>query len=300
MLDISFIPNTKQDTRIFYAAGSSASTATWQTWIKPRGAKFIQIFCLGGGSPGAGGGANVAATGGNGGGGGGNSGYFRGYYPAFLLPDILYVFVGVGGPGGIGSSTAGNGAAGTQGGLSYVAISPSTNAIGVIAQSGNTNPAVGNPTGAATVAQTAWATTSSPFTLLGIFNIIAGIAGAAQNTGTSALATMLTTPGCGGGSKPANSQTAGGTVVSASAILLTQLDGGAVGGGAGKDGYGSMAPLCGTGGSGGGGNLTGNGGKGGDGWYGCGGAGGGCGLQGGRGGNGGRGGDGLVIITTIF
>ena len=298
MLDISYISNNQKDTQIFYAAGST----NWQTWVKPRGAKFIQIFCLGAGSGGAGGGANVAGTAANAGGGAGNSGYSRCYYPAFLLPDTLYVQVGIGGAGGAGSATAANGAAGVAGGLSYVTIAPATTAVGVIAQSANAAPPVGTATGAATAAQTIWSTATNPFTSLGQLNIIAGLAGAAQNAGISALATTLTTPGCGGGSKPINSQNAGGTLVSSSVVLLTQLDSGVAGGGVGGNGYGSMSPLCGTGGSGGGGNLTGNGGKGGDGWYGCGGAGGGSGLTTGgfRGGNGGRGGDGLVIITTIF
>ena len=297
MLDLFHIPSNTDSTKIFYAQGATG----WQTWEKPRNAKFIQIFCLGGGAGGAGGGLNVAATSGNGGGGGGNSGYSRCLYPAFLLPDNLYIQVGIGGLGGNGSISSGtNGGVGGQAGLSYVAISPSTTAVGVIAQSAGAVPSVGQGTGAATATQTIWATTSNPFTSLGLINIIAGVAGAAQNTGITALATTLTTPGCGGGSKPINSQTAGGTLTPASVILTTQLNGGAVGGGAGGDGYGNMAPLCGTGGSGGGGNLTGAGGKGGDGWYGCGGAGGGCGLSTFTGGKGGKGGDGLVIITTIF
>ena len=44
MLDLSHIPSQQQNTTIFYAQSGS-----WQTWNKPRNAKMIEIFCLGGG-----------------------------------------------------------------------------------------------------------------------------------------------------------------------------------------------------------------------------------------------------------
>jgi hypothetical protein len=46
MLDLSNIPSQQQQTTTFYATGN------WQAWSKPRNAKFIEIFCLGGGAGG--------------------------------------------------------------------------------------------------------------------------------------------------------------------------------------------------------------------------------------------------------
>ena len=66
MLDVSHIPGSNDSTQIFYANG----TTSWQTWQKPRNAKFIQIFCLGSGGGGAGGGLNPAANAANAGAGG--------------------------------------------------------------------------------------------------------------------------------------------------------------------------------------------------------------------------------------
>jgi len=296
MLDISHIPATKSDTQIFYTQGATA----WQTWIKPRGAKLIQIFCLGGGGGGGGGPINVAGSSANGGGGGAASGFMRAQYPAFLLPDNLYVQVGPGGPGGAPASN------GTAGSNSYVAISPNTAAIGLLAvANGATLPGGGASAATAGAVPTIATITSSPFSQLGLYNIVVGLVGlAGGNPGvsTTALATTLVTGGAGGGQKPANSQAAGGSINAASAVLVSTVSGGAAGGGVGSGGYGFISPFCSTGGAGGGGNLTGNGGAGGPGWYGSGGGGGGGGLSTGGflGGRGGKGGDGLVIITTIF
>jgi hypothetical protein len=300
MLDVSHIPGSTNSTQIFYAAGAT----TWQTWQKPRGAKFIQIFCLGGGGGGAGGGLNIAVTTINAGSGGAGAGYSRCIYPTFLLPDTLYVQVGLGGVAGTGSAANNsNGQGGGSGGISYVAITPSTTTSAIIAQSMNVVSPGGNGNGNTTTASqpAAWVFTSNAFAALGIISTTLGIAGVAQNSiGTTALTASLITQGVGGGSKPSNSQNAGGSIFSASVILTNTLPGGVAGGGNGQNGYGSMSPFCGTGGSGGGGNLTGPGGRGGDGYYGCGGGGGGAGFSGSIGGRGGKGGDGLVIITTIF
>ena len=62
MIDVFNIPSQQQQTYTLYATGN------WQTWNKPRGAKMIEIFCLGGGG---GGGHPVLAVGALVGGGGG-------------------------------------------------------------------------------------------------------------------------------------------------------------------------------------------------------------------------------------
>jgi hypothetical protein len=310
MLDLSHIPSQQQQTYTFYATGN------WQTWNKPRNAKMIEIFCLGAGGAGGSGGANVASR--AGGGGGGSAGITRALFPAFLLPDTLYVQPGKGGPLNPGTTTtAGN--TGATGSISYVAIAPTTSATTVLVQSsaaaaGGGLAAATNGTNAGGAAATIWTITSSPFTTLGLVTAIAGVAGGSSANGLSAavtniqaLGSTLVTGGAGGGASN-NTSLVGGSILSASAILTSTVNAGSrsvsPGNGIpGGSGYGSLAPVCGTGGAGGSGasgsNIT--GGSGGDGWYGCGGGGGGIAYPAATniGGNGGRGGDGLVIITVI-
>jgi hypothetical protein len=321
MLDLFHIPSNTDNTKIFYAAGG---TNDWQTWEKPRNAKFIQIFCLGGGASGGSGYRGTATANRTGAGGGGSGGITRALYPAFLLPDTLYVQVGLGGASVAGSTTT-SGSTGTSGGISYVSIASSTSSINILAQSSavtaSGGAAAGNLTiNAGGVAATVWTTGSAPFTSLGILNLIAGVAGGVSTnastfaiTNIQALGSNIVTGGAGGGSTSnvtvgSYFATAGGSIVSASAILINNIPGGLTGsiigaGNPGGSGYGSLSPFCGVGGAGGSGQASGSftAGNGGDGWYGCGGGGGGTSVvTTGTGGNGGKGGDGLVIITTIF
>jgi len=293
MLDLSNIPSQQLQTYTLYATGN------WQTWNKPRNAKFIEIFCVGGGA--GGGVATISVFSKSGGGGGGSGGIVRGLIPAFLLPDTIYILVGKGGTGAITSNTAGG-----SGERSYIALQPSTSEQTLICKSS---------TAAATSAQVAGGAggtisvvSLSAFGNIGLFTAIAGVAASngGANTGgagvsQAALGTNLTTGGAGGGGA---TQTAGvfgvgGSITSASAILTTPVNGGQTVGADGNSGYGTLQPFCGTGGSGGAGRdgSSGAGGNGGNGYYGCGG--------GGAGGSstvvprGGNGGDGLVIITVI-
>ena len=321
MLDVSHIPGSNDSTQIFYANG----TTSWQTWKKPRGAKFIQIFCLGGGASGGSGYRGTAGSTRAGAGGGGSGGIARALYPAFLLPDTLYVQVGVGGASA--QQIAGVGITGNAGGISYVSISPTSSALSVIAQS-STAAALGgasiassttNAGGAAATIWTGGAGASSPFTAMGLITSSVGVAGGIStnaNTGVivnvQALGTNIVTGGGGGGGNNqitvgSYSATSGASIISASLILLNNVPGGLTGsligaGNPGSNGYGSLSPFCGVGGSGGSGQASGSfsAGNGGNGWYGCGGGGGGAAtITTGTGGSGGKGGDGLVIITTI-
>jgi hypothetical protein len=130
MLDLSNIPSKQQQTYTFYATGN------WQTWSKPRNAKMIEIFCLGGG---AGGGSSLLSGSAYGGaGGGGSAGIVRGIVPAFLLPDTLYILVG---KGGSGASTAGQGG---TGGISYIGLQPSTSEQTLICKSSTAGPTGGS------------------------------------------------------------------------------------------------------------------------------------------------------------
>ena len=313
MLDLFHIPSNTDSTKIFYAQGATA----WQTWQKPRNAKFIQIFCLGGGAAGGSGGANVNSRGG--GGGGGSAGFTRALFPAFLLPDILYIQPGNGGPLNPGP-VATLGSTGASGGISYVSLAPTSSAVNILVQSSGAPAAGGaaistNAGNAGGTGAPIWIATSSSFSSLGIISSSAGLNGGISANGLTgavtnvqALGSILITGGGGGGAVNNNSY-AGGSILSASVILTTTVNAGsrsaAIGNGVnGDSGYGSLAPFCGTGGAGGsaasGSNII--GGNGGNGWYGCGGGGGGNAAPAATniGGNGGKGGDGLVIITTIF
>jgi len=315
MLDLFHIPSNTDSTKIFYAISGSNS---WQTWSKPRNAKFIQIFCLGGGAAGGSQGANVSSRAGAGG--GGSAGFTRALFPAFLLPDALYVQPGAGGPLTPGLFATAPGSTGNTGSISYVSIAPTSSAVCVLVQSSGA-PALGgaststNATSAGGTGAPIWVATSSSLSSLGIIVATAGLNGGNSSNGLSgavtniqALGTTIVTGGAGGGASN-NSSLAGGSILSASVILTTTVNAGSrsvsIGNGVnGDSGYGSLAPFCGTGGAGGSG-ASGSGivaGSGGSGWYGCGGGGGGTAYPAtnNTGGNGGKGGDGLVIITTIF
>lgn len=281
MLDLSHIPSQQQQTFTFYSLGAGV----WQTWNKPRNAKFIEIFCLGGGAGGASGGAGGTAR--SGGPSGGAAGIVRGIIPAFLLPDTLYILVGKGGAGGVGNSVPGE-----SGGISYIGLQPSTSEQTLICKSSTTAPS--NSTTAPTISVVAL----SAFGNLGLFTAIAGIGGSNGGNQT-ALATSLVTSGAAGGSKGTGTFTPGANIISASAILTTQVNGGVTDAQNGADGYGTLQPFCGTGGAGGAGSAVTSGGIGGNGFYGCGGGGCGAGLTS-AGHRGGNGGDGLVIITVII
>lgn len=288
MLDLSHIPTQQQQTYILYATGN------WQTWNKPRNAKFIEIFCLGGGAGGAI--QVIGTTARNGGAGGGAGGIVRGIIPAFLLPDTLYILVGKGGAGSTQNNTAGG-----SGGISYIGLQPSTSEQTLICKSSTGTPS--NSTVGATISTVSL----SAFGNLGLFTAIAGVGASSGGTGSPtaggsqvALGTSLVTGGAGGGGKTSVSFSAGGNITSASAVLTTQVSGGSTNAQDGADGYGTLIPFCGTGGAGGAGRQgdSGAGGRGGNGFYGCGGGGvgGGTSVAGTKGGDGG---DGLVIITVI-
>lgn len=102
----------------FSSAGANFDDI-WQTWQKPAGARCVYIIAHGAGSSGAVG-CNTGATGG--GGAGGSSGEMKsGFFPAFMLPDTLYIQIGRGGfqPAVLVSS-----AGCVNGGHTYVATDP--------------------------------------------------------------------------------------------------------------------------------------------------------------------------------
>jgi hypothetical protein len=295
----------------------------WQSWTKPNDAMLIHILCIGGG--GGGGSGRVDSTAGTnkyGGGGGGSAAVTSMYVPAFLIPDTLYIQVGVGGAGGAAQTVnATNGNAGTIGGTSYVALYPlyTGTQYGNLLLSANGGGAGGAGTattgtaGGAAAAITTGAT--SPFYFgLGQFTSTAGQAGTAS--AIAAAPTSLTISGITGGGAagggiqqtPSLNAAAGGAISSPSALIpyLTSLAGGVANSTDASvinSGYAVKKPLMFIGGTGSGAKYataatSKNGGNGA-----IGSGGGGSGAAAGLGGAfvsgaGGKGGDGIVIITS--
>ncbi len=290
MLDLSYFRNSGNvNTQTFTNAGS------WVTWVKPRGAKFVNILCIGGGGGGAGGAVTGVTARGTGGGSGGAGGVVRAYYQASVLPDLLYVYIGAGGSGSLGSSTSTfNPAQNAE--KSNICIIPDASSIAnIVCTSGITSArgAAGNGGGAGeTIATVAGAI----FLNIASFTAIAGAAGVlggAVSAGTSITPISITLAGCGGGA-----QVAGGGYVANGYFPAIPGPLAATGVTAPNGSNGPIITepvLSFMGGTGGAGSTT-TGGRGGDGSYGSGGGGGGGG--GALGGNGGNGGSGIVIITT--
>lgn len=302
MIDMFNLSNPYLNNQIFTAA-----TTQWQTWIKPDKAKMVYIFCIGGGG-GGGGGRTSASNSGCGGGGGASSGIVVATYQASLLPDILYLQVGIGGTGGIANSV------GTAGTISSISYRPDTTAINLLLQSSATAPG-GGGTGSSTIpgtggtVATAWDFTTKINGSLGLVTSSAGQAGA---SGTSSGGSVINitpafsvTGGGGGGSNTAGAGGFNGGSITGTGFLNT-ISSGVINATDtsihGNNGYSTLVinnlPDFFTGGAGGGpGTTVGRaGGKGGNGAYGSGG-GGGASAYSGTGGTGGNGGDGLIIIA---
>jgi len=291
MLDLSYFQNQNSNVQGFFNGG------TWQTWIKPRGAKLVNIICQGSGA-GGGGGFQSASTPRGGGGGGGTGATARLTINANLLPDIFYILPGIGGAGGLGGTTA---TAGTAGQNSFVCLIPNTGSVSnVILRSGTTPATAG---GAGTTAggtlgsaEAISVIANNIFANLGVFIFQAGQTAAAGGTGTGGAATYgnFTTGGGGGGGTSSGTGIGAAGVFPAITAATVNTNG--------KDGIILYKPiLIHVGGMGGGGSSAAgtNGGNGGNGSPGTGGGGGGASSNTGvNAGNGGRGGDGFVIITT--
>jgi hypothetical protein len=298
MLDLSYFQNSGNvNTQTFTTAGS------WATWVKPRGAKFVNIFCMGAGGGGGAGyvtGSAVGTLTRCGGSGGGSGGLVRANFQASLLPDLLYVQCGAGGSGGIISAEGVQGGFGGSGSRSFVGVYPdSTSSSNLVVVSGNV-AAVGGPggfnvNGTGAAGETTASIANAIFLNLGTFISTAGQNGAASNVSNAGSITIaqINSSGAGGASRstfPGGSITGAGPVPTLSGFTNQPSPNGII----------LYKPILAfTGGCGGGFSGAGIGFNGGNGSYGCGGGGGGAGTTLGTG-NGGRGGDGLVIITTSF
>jgi hypothetical protein len=300
MLDLSYFQNSGNvNTQTFTNAGS------WVTWVKPRGAKFVNILCLGSGGGGGGGNTGTGASGGA----GACASHVKAVYQASVLPDILYVQTGIGGTGGAGGAASGSGASGQ---LSYITLIPDTSSISnIVCISGATvagGGTVGTTTGVGGTVPTVATTTNAVFLNLATFTAGVGLVGQAGSTllPTNVSASLFVSSGTvGGGNTTAATARNGASIIGTD--ILPTLPGGAgtavasAVGGNGSNGIIIYKPVLMFYGGTGGGNSKGTGGiagNGGNGAYGCGGGSGGAGTA--SGGAGGKGGDGLIIITTSF
>jgi len=320
MLDLSHLPQTgTAQQQIFYATTPTSGTS-WQTWLKPRGISFVQFFVLGGGGGGGGARGESADTGSGGGAGGGSSAQCSFVFPAWAIPDVLYVSVGAGGGGGTPSTGAVAGGNGGSGQNSYITIYPATTVNYIMCQAnggtGGNGASSATNGGGAVAGGTVTAIASAPLAGLGFpawghaaTNISlagqnSGAGGNAGNSGgaiTLAVTGLVVHAGTGGAGRTSAASQGGGAFNlpsgAAGDVFPPHPIGTAGIGGAGSNGYQAIPKLLlfypGTGGGGGTGAIA--GGLGGAGGYGCGGGGGGAGFPGGAGG---RGGNGLVIATA--
>jgi hypothetical protein len=308
-MDIFNLPDNDANNRIFYPNGTG--TTAWQTWVKPKNAKFIHIQTIGGGGGGGSSPNTGVSTVRGGGGGGGCSSVANGIFIASLLPDILYIKVGAGGVGGI------LGTSGGAGEISYVSVQPNNLRTNVVLANGNSGGGggaggtsfVGGPGGAAGTVLTQNNCGLSYLGAIIFFVGQIGLAGGVTNGTTNSYGSFILPmgPGCGGaGVNGSNTTGTGGGTTGGG--VFPSIPGGSqststpAGDGSGYSSFPSsntnrVLPMFSMGGSGGGSSSLSSGGNGGNGGFGSGGGGGGGGVNApGRGGNGG---DGLVIITCF-
>ncbi len=254
-------------------------------------------MCIGGGGGGGGGyRGGFDTTGAIGGGAGAVS---RALYNASILPDRLYVQVGLGGAGGIGGTNANIiGTTGGSGTRSWVSLQQQAGAIvaqNIVQGSGQTAAAGGtcNPSGGTAAGESAMIQTSGTFLSLSIFIATAGQTSPnpAVNGNVTPLTSQITSAGA----------PFGGSILATSLSPEIPSANNGITAGNGGNGITSWKPFFSTGGASGG-TLAGvNGGNGGNGGIGSGGGGGASASNAGTivAGNGGKGGDGLVVIISF-
>lgn len=268
-------------------------------WVKPRGITNVQITAIGAGGGGGGGGSQPSLTNKGAGGGGASGGLSRVFFPAYLLPDILNIRVGIGGDGGAPQ------VAGSPGGATIVELpnSLSTAASYFLLANGGGGGGLGSNTvqGTRGTPAAVATTASAVYVNLGIFSFDPGYTGSLGGGPTGSPGETLAIGnngfvvmgGCGGGSSGSTSRNNNGGGLTG-AIDIPSIAGGTITTPNGTDGFYRIKYFYSTGGAGGRGNDASPGGNGGNGAPGSGGGGGGAGTTGGTGG---KGGDGLVIIT---
>ena len=167
--------------QIFSQGGSTSD------WVKPQGASFVWFTLIGPGGGGAGWNPGIID------GGGGGSGAVTNFMgPAFLMPDVLRVFVGKGGAAGNSS----NGFVGDATTITYQQKADSGYTLLTAASGlGGTTGGDGGSGGAAF--------TSNYFTAMGFLNSSSGQAGATSGSNITASPTTFLSGGSSGGSNGA-------------------------------------------------------------------------------------------------
>ena len=299
----------RDDMVITVQGNSAAAGSGWDILEVPEWARWCHIFLLGAGGTGGNGvvGANSTAAGG---GGGGSAGQTSLSIPAFLLPRVLYVSVGLGILTAAGVATR-------------VAAFPDTTANNCIALA-NGGGAGGNAAGATAGTAGAGGTIASlgtmplggggvPSFIVGQAGIVGGVAVSSSNLNLPVTG-LIVTGGTGGGGLPAaaTAGTNGGSFTIPAGAFFPPHSGGigaaaaTTPGGSGSHGFSDRDALYyhfgGTGGASSHGTALTTGlvgGLGGEGGIGSGGGGGGGALTGSTQGIGGKGGDGIAIISFI-
>lgn len=291
------------------AVTSDTPTQTWQVWDKPKNAKAVWMTGLGGGGGGAGGGASLNLTAGGCGGGGGSGGVQHSFFMADLLPDRLYIRIGLGGIFGTGQVQGGAASTGgTPGSATYVVSDDRAVTAAFLfllangggagnAGSGASNGSLGSGGAAGAITTATLSPLGMPFFLAGQDAAFVGFDLAFNN--------LIGTGGGSGAAVSALNATAAGSAILNGGLTPT-IPGGLAGGGNGIDGFLFIGdpryPFVTTGGSGGGSNTgaASVGGSGGNAAYGSGGGGGGgVNGAGSTAGNGGNGGGGFLLIQVF-
>jgi len=305
MLDLSHIPNSQQDIKIFYANSGGFG---YQTWQKPRKCNFVYIISIDGGGGGSSGRVATDANATSGLAGGGSGAVTRALIDSKFVPDTLYIKVGKGGKGGAAATVNFNtgGSAEASGVFASSRLSSQGLANPFFSFLGGYTPSSG---GGLTVGTGASATTTSTSyqVTLTTFTSTAGISSAATASSTTPteiqpLASQIVTAGCTGAPITSGSAFNGGSINSSSfSLRIAGGIGDAALGTDGSNGFTSWNPFFSTGGAGGGNAHTSGGvaGKGGNGGIGSGGGAGGSAASGSTSGAGGDGGDGVVIIISF-
>ncbi len=162
-----------QQQQRFWVYTSKGVSNAFQTWSKPSGISFVHIITIGAGAGGSSGlGTNTTAGSLGGGGGGGSGGMTDVFLPAYLVPDVLYINVGLGGAGGTPTTSTSVRNTGIAGGGTYVGYYPiQGNSYNIcFANGGNPGNTAGTGGGSGNAATTA----QLPISQIGLRNYIVG------------------------------------------------------------------------------------------------------------------------------
>jgi hypothetical protein len=186
---------------VFTPTGTIA-TSVFQTWRKPPGISFVHIIAVGGGAGGASGlGTNSGGTL-AGGGGGGSGSVTNVFLPAYLVPDILYIAPGRGGPGGVPTTSTTVRNVGTAGQGTFIGYHPVTSAGYTLCFANGGNPGNSAGTGGTTSATNTLSLPAAQIGLRSYYTAQAGGTGTINLNTSNIAAVHRITGGVGGWGAP--------------------------------------------------------------------------------------------------